>query len=274
MSGTVDRMMEICASQIGYCRWDDPAPGSRYGRWFHEALGYDPGYISAAYCAMGASWALAEAGVKCSGMPSPYCPAIEATAAAAGRCVGRGDARRGDLILFDWDGDREADHIGIVKDPHEGYVDTIEFNTTGPDGRSGSVARRRRAWTSVTHLVRPDYADDGADRLLVDGWWGSATTRRLQEVLGTVVDGEVWGQWPYNSQPACTTGWRYDWSMSGSAVIHALQTRIGVDRRDGLLGAGTIRQLQAYLGTPVDGRLDGPSRCVMALQERLNAGTL
>ena len=270
--GSAARLLEICAGEVGYCRWDDPLAGSKYGRWAVETLGYDPAYAGAAFCAMGASWALAQAGVTCSGMPSPYCPAIEAAAVAAGRATSPADARPGDLILFDWNCDLEADHVGFVVAPHEGWAETVEFNTVGPDGRSGSVAYRKRAWSTVTHLVRPDY-EEGGERILVDGYWGTDTTRRLQEALGTPVDGEVWHQWPYNSQPACTTGWRYDYTAQGSVVIRALQARIGVPA-DGILGAGSIRVLQRRMGTPVDGRLDAPSRCVMALQERLNAGTL
>lgn len=117
------------------------------------------------------------------------------------------------------------------------------------------------------------HGGDVPSGLTVDGWWGINTTRKLQETLGTIVDGEIWHQWPGNKQPACTSGWRYDTTCKGSPVIKALQRKIGcVD--DGILGPGTIRQLQSYLGTPVDGRLDGPSTCVKELQRRLNAGTL
>lgn len=270
MGGTAEDVIRIALEEVGYCRWDDPLAGTKYGRWAVEALGYDPSYAGAAFCAMGASWALHKAGVTCSGMPSPYCPAIEAVAIAAGNATSRGDARRGDLILFDWDGDREADHVGIVLDPQDGFVDTVEFNTRGADGRSGSVAVRRRAWRSVTHLVRPDY-EEGV--VAVDGYWGSGTTLALQRHYGTPADGEIWHQYPYSAQPACTTGWRYDGTLMGSKVIRALQEDLGVPD-DGLLGSITIRALQRRLGTPADGRLDAPSRCVMALQRALNAGTL
>lgn len=269
MGGTAEDVIRIALEEVGYCRWDDPREGTKYGRWAVEELGYEPSYASAAFCAMGASWVLAQAGVTCSGMPSPYCPAIEAFAIAAGRATSPRDARRGDLILFDWDGDREADHVGIVLDPQDGFVDTVEFNTRGEGGRSGSVAVRRRDWRSVTHLVRPDY-DAG---LVVDGYWGPETTRALQRHYGTIVDGEIWHQRPHSAQPACTAGWFYDWTYMGSRVIRALQQDLGVPD-DGLLGGITIRALQRRLGTPADGRLDAPSRCVMALQRALNEGTL
>ena len=116
------------------------------------------------------------------------------------------------------------------------------------------------------------HGGDVPSDLVVDGWWGINTTRKLQEALGTPADGEVWHQWPGNKQPACTSGWHYDTTCKGSPVIKALQRKIGCTD-DGILGPGTIRQLQSYLGTPIDGRLDGPSTCVKELQRRLNTGT-
>lgn len=111
--------------------------------------------------------------------------------------------------------------------------------------------------------------------LVADGYWGTATTRRAQEVLGTPVDGVVSSQdvaWA-SQNPALTGGW--EWTASGTAVgsqlIRAMQQRLGVTV-DGLVGPATIRALQSRMGTPVDGHLDEQSSCVIALQTRLNAG--
>lgn len=111
--------------------------------------------------------------------------------------------------------------------------------------------------------------------LAVDGWWGEATTRRLQEVLGTPVDGEVWGQWTGRRSvlKAATTGWRWSGNPSGSAVIRALQARLGVEA-DGIMGPTTINALEAHYGYPADGHLDGPSNTVKRMQAALNQGRL
>lgn len=111
--------------------------------------------------------------------------------------------------------------------------------------------------------------------LAVDGWWGEATTRRLQEVLGTPVDGEVWGQWTGRRSvlKAATTGWKWSGNPSGSAVIRALQARLGVEA-DGIMGPATINALEARYGYPADGRLDGPSNTVKKMQAALNQGRL
>jgi hypothetical protein len=115
-------------------------------------------------------------------------------------------------------------------------------------------------------------------RLRVDGFWGSTTTRRVQQELGTPVDGLVSSQsvaWR-DGNPGLTTGWQWVADAQGSRVIAALQRRIGMDvaLRDGKIGPRTVRALQAYLGTPVDGRISRESSAVMELQRRLNAGRI
>lgn len=112
-------------------------------------------------------------------------------------------------------------------------------------------------------------------QITVDGKWGSATTRRVQALLGTPVDGVVSFQ-PnaYKSQnPGLMSGWEWTSQPRSSNVIEALQKRLGVSA-DGRIGPNTIRALQRKLGTPVDGRVSNPSVMVRKLQENLNAGRL
>lgn len=107
--------------------------------------------------------------------------------------------------------------------------------------------------------------------LTVDGYWGKATTKSLQRALGTVADGEIWGQYAGNqAAKAITSGVKF--GKGGSPVIKALQKHVGA-KQDGVLGKETVRKLQSYLGTPADGELWKPSTVVKEMQRRLNAGT-
>ena len=74
--------------------------------------------------------------------------------------------------------------------------------------------------------------------------------------------------------PGLTTGWRWVSDAQGSRVIAALQRKIGMASgdQDGKIGPQTIRALQRYLGTRVDGVISRDSSAVMALQRRLNQG--
>ena len=114
-----------------------------------------------------------------------------------------------------------------------------------------------------------------AGKIEVDGKWGRDTTKAIQRILGTTVDGEVSFQpIAYKTQnPGLLSGWEWTKNPRSSNVIEALQEEIGVTV-DGRIGPQTIRGLQRKLGTPVDGRVSNPSVMVRELQENLNAGKL
>ena len=108
-------------------------------------------------------------------------------------------------------------------------------------------------------------------KLTVDGKWGKDTTRALQKALGTPVDGIISNQLR-NSVTTALYGNTVRFGRGGSPMILALQRKIGA-KVDGYLGPETVRKLQRYLGTVVDGKLSRPSLAVKELQRRLNAGT-
>lgn len=105
--------------------------------------------------------------------------------------------------------------------------------------------------------------------LVVDGYWGTATTIALQKALGTTVDGIISGQYQNSITKAIFS---VDYGTGGSLMVKALQKKIGA-KIDGYIGVETIKRLQKYLGTTQDGIISKPSNMVKELQRRLNAGT-
>lgn len=181
---TASDVLRIARAEVGYCRYDDPERGTKYGRWYEAEVdgpdGYDYGANGVAYCAMFASWVLAQAGVSCAGMPGAYCPSIHRS-----QTLAAAQLQPGDLVLFDWENDDVDDHIGIVasNDAAAKKIATIEGNTSG-----GRVAERTRAWSTICGGIRPHYdgatATDAAaiDRTLVlavcNGDYGNDPERR------------------------------------------------------------------------------------------------
>ena len=115
-----------------------------------------------------------------------------------------------------------------------------------------------------------------ANALEVDGYWGSETTRMYQRLAALeVVDGIVSSQpaSQASANPGLTSGW--DWvsddAASGSETIKDLQRWLGTDV-DGLIGPSTISALQSWLGQTADGVLDGPSPAIVAFQRKLIEG--
>lgn len=118
--------------------------------------------------------------------------------------------------------------------------------------------------------------------LAVDGYWGEATTRRIQEVLDCPFkDGKISRQNPQHKHrlKACTGGWEFSapWGeQPGSQTIGAIQRACGVPA-DGFIGPDTInamiRRFKPTSGAKVeDGKLDAGSPTVKAMQRALNEG--
>ena len=256
--GTPDDVIRIAAGEVGYSRWQDPETGTKYGRWYEEKVdgpgGYDYGANGVAFCAMFASWVLAQAGVACAGFPGAYCPAMLEAAERAGATVSKQQAQPGDIIFFDWQGDGESDHVGIVTKNHGGsYFETIEGNTSsgasGSQSNGGVVARRVRTSGAVCGIVRPDYgteAGTGTGALEVDGIIGPKSVTEWQRQLGTPADGIVSGQLSEcrRAYPALTA---VTFEGDGSALMRRVQEIVGVPGPIGIIAGGTVCMLQGWL---------------------------
>lgn len=110
------------------------------------------------------------------------------------------------------------------------------------------------------------------NNLTVDGKWGTATTKRAQQVFKTTVDGIVTDQYKvYKSQnPGLISfEWLDNPSDYGSELIRAIQKKVGANV-DGHIGPNTIKKMQAWLGTVQDGCVSNPSDVVKAFQKWLN----
>lgn len=100
--------------------------------------------------------------------------------------------------------------------------------------------------TSTASISTITQVSANTSKLAVDGYWGTATTKRLQKVLGVTVDGVL-----------------------GKNTIRAIQKKVSADP-DGILGKETIKGMQKRFKTPQDGIISKPSAMVKAMQRKLN----
>ena len=297
---TAQQMIAREMEEDGYCRWDDPEEGTKYGRWYAELTG-EPwfGTNGVAFCAMGQSYTFWDLMQSAPGLPTAGCGDVRNAALAGGTRVPVEQAKPGDLVLFRWDGNVDdlsySDHIAmcVVNYPcrRGGQMQTFEFNTT-IDGRSGSVGPRVRDYSVIQMVIRPKYKNGSsgsnmAGKLIVDGIWGRATTLRLQELVDAPYkDGVISRQ---NSDhrsklKGCDTGWEWvaGGELPGSQTIKLLQKAWGMpkSKQDGFMGPETANYAIAYYmkhgsgATLKDGKLDCPSLTIKAIQRRANEGKI
>lgn len=205
-------------------------------------------------------------------------------------------SKTADLGLYDKDGnghtrikDWQTNALGYTGKKADGYF--------GPDTRDDTKALQKQiglkgkdfdgmvgdttlaAWEKAgkpkLKKSKPSKPAGSKAKLEVDGKWGRSTTKALQRILGTPVDGEVSFQpVAYKAQnPGLLSGWEWTKSPRSSNVIEALQKKLGVSA-DGRIGPNTIKALQRKLGTGVDGKVSNPSPMVKQLQRNLNAGKI
>ena len=248
MSMTASKALAWAASQIGYSRWDDPLPGSVYGRWYAERHGAYYGESGVPFCAMFASWCLTDddGNSVIPGGDFAYVPYGISAARAAGQLVEPSNAAPGDLICFDWNGDGVADHVGLIEANYGSWVQTIEGNTSsgaaGSQSNGGGVYRS--GYTDITGIQRAVGAD--ADNVL-----GPDTTRRIYAVVAA----SSWGgrQFPLGVEYVQTIIgadpdgiWGDDSDEAHDRVVGQLQSAVGVEV-DEYYGAVTNAAINAAL---------------------------
>ena len=143
-----ENILKIAAGEVGTVERTDRNDGEvlKYPRAF--------GRGSEKWCADFTSWVLTQAGGE---MDDPYTPSVVNELKIRGLWKSPGeDPEPGDLVLFDWNDDNIADHIGIVEGVNDdGSIATIEGNTENPDtGREG-VWRRDRDLSTVLGFGTP-----------------------------------------------------------------------------------------------------------------------
>lgn len=277
MSSAPD-LLAVARGELGYSRWTDPQPGTKYGRWYETNVdrcntNYNYGASGVPYCAMFVSWCLWTAAITASGFPSAYCPSIHNH-----QTLKAWDLRAGDIVLFDWELDGTDDHVGIVEsnDVSKRILYTIEGNTN-----NGQVARRSRPYSTICGGIRPDYDKKPAenpsevlqvDTLVLDGYWGNATTIKSQLVLGTIADGYISGQDADDLRKVNRGGLQTNvWMIGkgGSNLVYAIQELVGA-KADRQYGVETCGKQQQFLGTTVDHFISAPSDVIREWQAWLN----
>lgn len=128
-----ERLVKVALDELG------AENGEKYVRWYNAAMGSKLN-LSAAWCAIFVSWCARQAGVSTKKIPNfAGCTTGRRLFQKLGSWRERGEylPKRGDLVLFDWDGDPSlSEHVGIVTERDGKKVYTVE-------GNSGKTVREK-----------------------------------------------------------------------------------------------------------------------------------
>ena len=152
---SLNKVIELCEASVNYT--ESPNNDTTFGKWF--------GLNNQPWCAMSASKMYFDAGIIASvantkkGFAS--CDAWLKYLIKNNQLVPIGQAKRGDLVFFQFDEDAQPDHVGIVKFHHTTlkYLQVFEGNTSS--GKSGSQSNgdgfylKRRDYKTIMAVARP-----------------------------------------------------------------------------------------------------------------------
>ena len=144
------------------------------------------------------------------------------------------------------------------------------INITKTKGKAGGWINPSASTTSSSNS-KPSTSTPKTT-LKVDGYWGTSTTKRLQQIFKTTVDGKVSNQFStYKSQnPGLDSGWEWEKNPTGnSPLIKAIQKKVGATQ-DGHIGPDTIKKIQKWMGCTQDGVFSAKSPCIKKLQQWCN----
>ena len=93
------------------------------------------------------------------GKRTAYCPTVHQWGKDKGLIVPTSEGQYGDIVLFDWNGDGVADHIGLIISRNgNGTYDTVEGNTSTYNYTNGGyVLQMTRYYSSIIAIIRPQY---------------------------------------------------------------------------------------------------------------------
>ena len=146
---TATEILNIAESQIGYTENPPNSNMTKYGDWY--------GMNGEPWCDMFVSWVFAQADASSLiGGEFAYCPYHEQWFRNNG-LWSDDNPQAGDIVFF---GHPIASHIGIVKEPFDGGIISIEGNTSlSNDDNGGAVMERTRYYDYIRGFGKVRYSD-------------------------------------------------------------------------------------------------------------------
>lgn len=148
------KIISIAQAEIGYKEYPANTNKTKYGKWF--------GWDGVFWCAIFVSWAYDKAGYSLGniGFLKGYAGCDSAVSLFKKRGEITLTPKEGDIVFFDWNGDKRYDHTGIfVKDIDGKTFETIEGNTSISNQSNGGEVMRRVRNYSICIFAHPKVLD-------------------------------------------------------------------------------------------------------------------
>lgn len=147
-------ILKVAKKEIGYKESPTNSNKTKYGKEY--------GMNGQPWCCQWVWWVFKHANASklfYEGKKVAYCPYVENWGKEKKLTVAKTKGEAGDIVLFQFDKDANADHIGIIeKKNSDGSYTCVEGNTsTTNNANGGQVMRRKRYASQIKCIIRPKY---------------------------------------------------------------------------------------------------------------------
>lgn len=146
----INKILNIARGELGYKEGTNN--NTKYGADY--GLNYNP------WCQMFIWWIAQKAGIGEDIIPkTASCPTAYRWFKNKGQVVSPSEAKAGDIVFFQWNGSKNADHVGIVEVVNSNIITTIEGNF------NNMVARRNinKSNSCIFAVCRPAYITESEE---------------------------------------------------------------------------------------------------------------
>lgn len=155
---TANQILDIARAQIGIKESPANSNNVLYNTWYYGHPVKGPNY---AWCCVWVAWVFNQAGASSlfyGGGKTAYCPTLMSYHK---KQAVNGDYHPGDVIFFNFTGQKKAAHVGICESWDGAYITTIDGNTgSGNEANGGAVMRRKRNKKYIVGAYRPAYEEE------------------------------------------------------------------------------------------------------------------
>jgi hypothetical protein len=184
--------MKIINKARSYIGYKEEPPGSNKCIFNRDYYGWDAPYYWCCTFVWDIFRMCGASSLFFNGQKTASCTAVLNWGRQYGLIVKNTEGRTGDLILFDWDGSGDADHIGFIEEKNpDGTYTTIEGNTqiSGNQSNGDEVMRRTRK-DCIRAIIRPKYEEDNMKYRAFCQYYAWRAWSKDGEIAGTVGEGK------------------------------------------------------------------------------------
>lgn len=184
----IDRLISVARADIGATESPPGSNRTKFGEWY--------GWNGVPWCVIAQAYWFNKAELSYAffgGGRTASCGTLYQWYKAQGLTVHVEEAQPGDIALLNFHGGTEAEHCGLVIEAGNGWVRTIEGNTSEAQSQSngGMVCEKVRLYRNIVGVCRPMYKEE--PKTDWEGHWAEEHIRwAIQQGIMTGYEDGTW----------------------------------------------------------------------------------